>query len=482
MKRKQEFSKENSYNKKQKISDDFIVKCKDNFNNSEINMLAKNAVTNVGSLNASTDHFESTKVSHVFLNSIKKKKLKATNQGYSGRCWIFSGLNVFRHNIINGLELENFEFSETYLYFWDKFERSNCFLQWIREYMDKKEYPDLSGNKMFEYLVDPEKYMSDGGYWTFFANLIEKYGLIPKTAMPETFQSEYSDDMNKILMDILHSTANKMRKTKKDKHDLIIEESLKQVYNTLVKFLGEPPSTFDWSSINENGETNIIPNLNPKLFLDTFVPIDISEFVVLSNVPNQKYPYYKKYEIEYSTNIIDGKNCEAINLPINELKKYAMKSVLSGIPVWFGADVSKGFHPYFSSLNDKLLNNKLLFGSLFKMSKEERMLFQNQQTNHAMTLTGVNIDEKNLPYSWEVENSWGYFDNEEPGKDGFLCMDNEWFEKYIGHIVIHKKFLSRNICKIFETDSIKISPLEQNPPLSRIKYKNYSRYISTVKA
>lgn len=453
------------------IDNDFVQKCSKEFNNSNANIIAKNIITNVGSLHATTDYDESRKVSHVFLNSIKKKNLKATNQASSGRCWIFSGLNIFRHSVISALELENFEFSETYIFFWDKFERANSYLQWINELLYNDSNID-NDNNFFKYLVDKEKWMSDGGYWSNFSNLVEKYGVIPKTAMPETFQSEYSEDMNNVLIDILHSTSNNLYKLKKDDKTRadIIDSSLQQIYDTLVKFLGEPPKNFKWDFVNEAGEPNSIDNLTPLSFKEMIIPgINLKDFVLLSNIPSKTFKYNKKYSIENTNNVIEGSNCEFINLPIYELKKYAKKSILAGLPVWFAGDVRKGYHPFYSVLNDKINKNELLFGDTFKMNKEDRILFTNQETSHAMTLVGVNLDHNDKTTTWQVENSWGFYDNETPGLDGFLCMNDSWFNEYLGQVVIHKKFLSRNILKLLEKEPVKIKPWESLAPALKVK-------------
>jgi bleomycin hydrolase len=449
------------------IDDEFVQNCQKKFNNSNTNLILKNAITNVGSLYTSTDHDEARKVSHVFLNSIKKKNLKATNQGSSGRCWIFSGLNIFRHNVIKALDLENFEFSETYLFFWDKFERANCFLHWFDEYITNQEDINTNDN-FFNYIMEEEKWMSDGGYWNFFANLVDKYGLIPKTAMPETFHSEYSKDMNDIIMNILHSSGSQMYKNKNKIKEIKLN-AMEQIYDTLVKFLGEPPKSFTWDFVNENGDSTIIHDLSPLKFKEMVMPeIDINDFAILSNIPSDRFEYYKKYKINKTNNVIEKNNCEVINLPIHELKKYAKKSILSGMPVWFAADVEKGFHPTYSSLNDKLIKYDLVFGGQNKLNKKDRILFTNQKTTHAKTIVGLNIDHKYKTTTWQVENSWGFYDNEEPGLDGFLCMDDKWFDEYLGHLVIHKQFLSRKMLNILEQTPVEIEPWESIAPALKV--------------
>lgn len=469
MKRKHVTILENNCN----ITDEFIKNCRDDFNKSKINIVVKNVITNVGSLHATTDYEEVRNISYVFLNTIKKKNVKATNQGSSGRCWIFSGLNIFRHNVIKALDLDNFEFSETYLFFWDKFERSNCFLQWVNDIVYKDQVIDNNDN-FFNYLIDNEKWMSDGGYWNNFANLVEKYGLIPKSSMPETYQSDYSEDMNIVIMDILQSCAVNLSKL--DKHNsgrnTIITCTLKQIYNTLVKFLGEPPQKVKWDYTNESGESAIIDNLTPLSFKEMVIPgINLHDFILLSNIPVKTFKYYKKYIINNTNNVIEQRNCETINLPVQELKKYAKNSILAGMPVWFAGDVGKGYNPIHSVLNDKVNQNELLFGEIYKMNKEDRIIFCNQKTTHAMTLVGVNIDHNDKTTTWQVENSWGFSDNETPGLDGFLCMDDKWFDEYLGQIVIHKKFLSRNIQKILKTKPIYIQPWESVAPALKVSPK-----------
>ncbi len=483
MKRKLESSLEN-YDKVRIIDSDFVNNCKKEFDSSSQNLVIKNAITNVGSLHVTTDNNEARKVSHVFLNSIKSKKLKATDQGGSGRCWIFSGLNMFRHNVINALNLENFEFSETYLFFWDKFERSNTLLHMFDDYLKNNDQLNPNDN-LFKYITHKEQWMSDGGYWNYFSNLVSKYGLIPKSAMPETVHSEYSSDMNTILIDILHSGLNNMyqlqtlrSKVEKERQiKSVIDKTLQQIYTTLVKFLGEPPKTFNWSFVTEENEANIIENLDSNGFKQMVLPgINVEDFIVLVNIPGKKLPYYKKYMIKNTNNIIEKDCFTLINLPIEELKKYSKKSILSGMPVWFGADVNKGFNPLYSSLDDNINKNELIFGDRFNINKENRLLFSNQETCHAMTLIGVNIDSKDKPINWQVENSWGFYDNEELGQDGFLCMSDKWFEEYVGQVVIHKEFLSRKILNINKMEPVKIEAWESVTPAMKINSKRFYKY------
>ena len=474
MKRK-DIDDDNGMMKKSRIDDDFRFECKKNFYTDSSNVIARNTICMVGSLFATIDSEEANKVSHVVLNSIKRKNVKATNQGQTGRCWMFAGLNMFRHMLIEALNLENFEFSESYLFFWDKFERSNCFLRWISKEMNEKSF-DILDNKLFQFLIDKEKWMGDGGYWTYFANLVTKYGLVPKNVFPETFQSESSHEMNEVIMDILQRSANEMYQ--KGHHDIIIETTLKQIYSVLVKFLGQPPEIFNFEYINEENESNSLQNMTPITFRDMVLPnLDLNDFVVLSNIPVKKYPYYKLFHVENTNNVIEGKNFTYINLPSHELKKYATKSILAGIGVWFGADVNKSYNPILSSLDEKVMNEDLVFGKKYPIDKEHQILFKNTEVCHAMTFTGVNLDHKYRPISFQVENSWSYCDNTTIGQDGFLAMSDEWFDKYVGQVVVHKRFLSRQLQKILTQKPIVLPVFDVITPALYIKNNLYQQNV-----
>ena len=451
------------------VSLDFINKCKQEFNSNQLNILARNAVTSVGAFNAAVDVSEENKINHVFLNTLKPWHLKATNQGHSGRCWMFAGLNIFRYLLTRALDVVDFEFSESYLFFWDKLERSNTLLQWYIDNPDSTQY-----DRTAEYMGPT--FLSDGGWWNYFSNLVNKYGLIPKTAMNETYQSWMSDGMNEILCDRIMSCATQIRKMQSHKSTTreqlisVKNHTVQQIYDSLVKFMGQPPEKFDWSFHTHDQQSHTMSSLTPQSFTKLFIEaVDINDFVVLANIPNKDRPYYKMYEIKDCVNVVGGKSCKILNLPINELKKYASKSIMKGIPVWFAGDVRRGFHPYKSALDEKLFNTDLLFGKPHDMTKEEKILYRITEGNHAMTLVGVNFDEKGQPERWQVENSWGYFDYETPGEDGFLSMSNHWFENDLFQIVIHKNMLSRNILKKLEEEPIQLEIWDSMAPALRIK-------------
>ena len=448
------------------ITEEFLDDCEEKFDSEPANKIARNAIVSVGSFYTTMNSNRINKINHVFLNTLKKKNLKATNQGSSGRCWMFAALNTFRHMMIQALNLENFEFSEVYLFFWDKLERSNTYINW---FIDHPEHD--ADSRAFDYMVT--MFLSDGGWFNTFANLVNKYGLVPKDAMKETFQSGDSDDMNEIIKDHLDSCVNRIcnlqkRGRKKETLHKIRLETMSQIYNILVKFLGEPPKTFDWSFWNEEDESNIIGQLTPHKFRNMVAPgLDMHEFVAISHVPTKKLKFNERYRIKWTRNVSDGEDCTILNVHTDDLARYAKESIVAGAPVWFVADVRKHFNYMHSALDDELDDSELVFGKPYKFQKGERITFRNVEGNHAMALTGVNVDQYGKPISWQVENSWGYWDNETPGLDGFLTMSQSWFDKYVIQIVVHQKFLSRSLQKSLAKEPVELEPWDSMAPATR---------------
>lgn len=462
------------------ISEDFLNSCEKKFKDDPINIVARNAIVSVGSMFSTINSNRVNELSYVFMNTVKKKNLKATNQGHSGRCWMFAALNTFRHLMIKALDLENFEFSETYLFFWDKLERCNSYIRWFIDHPNEE-----LGGRAYDYMLT--QYMCDGGWWNTFANLVNKYGVIPKECMTETASSLDSDDMNKILKEHIDSCVNYIAKNRKkhtkEKLLQVKNDTMTQVYNTLVKFLGEPPKKFNWSFIND-GENGIVADVTPHMFLEMVAPeIDMNrDFISLSHIPTQEMKMYKTYRIKSTNNVYEGENCTLFNVPIEELAKYAMQSIASGIAVWFVGDVSKSFNWYHSALDDELDDHKTVFGELHKFDKGDRINLRNVQGNHAMALTGFNVDQHGDVMNWQVENSWGYINNEEPGLDGFLIMSHSWFKKYVMEVVINKNFLSRTMKKKAAQTPVDVEPWESMAPATRVGVVNAPRnYLQRLK-
>jgi bleomycin hydrolase len=460
------------------ITSDFIKHCREAFNSDPSNVATRNAVTMVGSTLASTNSKRANQVSHVFMNTVKPKNLRATDQGHSGRCWMFSGLNVLRNIVIKSLGIEHFEFSETYLYFWDKWERSNAFLT---EMIDN---PNISlDNRYMEYLLN--SCLEDGGWWNMFANLVSKYGLMPKSAFGETYQSQDSTDMNNDLRNYLISAANYIYEhpelSEEQKHE-IRKDTLEQIHSMLCKHLGEPPAPdqplegFDWAYTNDDYESTILGDLTPLKFKDLVMPtFNLDDYVVLAHVPDHpsdpnSKQQYQKYEVASTTNILGGQAYSFVNVPIETLKKYTMNVIGAGLPVWFAADVGRHFHYWLSALDEDLFDHESTFGEQYNFDKAQRVRFRQTSACHAMVFTGFNADEDG-PTNWQVENSWGYWNEEIPGLDGWLTMSDKWFTENVFQVAIHKNFIKtddsegRHLRRIIdEEDPIILPPWDNFAP------------------
>lgn len=453
------------------VSMEMVDELRENYVNDKVNKTYHNLVTNVGYYLSSINTEESNKMSHVFMNSLKKAGVKATDQGSSGRCWLFAGLNMFRHNIINALNLENFEFSQTYLFFWDKFERANSYLQWFADH-------DFNSKNEREQQYMIMNYMDDGGYWNTFVSLVGKYGVVPKNAMPETYQSDWTDDMNSLLHKRVSTWAYELQhmRGKYSEEDISLRknEMMREVYNILVKFLGIPPKEFEWSYYNEEDDGFIISKMTPMDFKFTTLPgLDLqNDFVMLVNIPPTRddnvIKYYTKYNVRGIPKAYEAPECALINLPINELKKYVRKSLSSKVAVWFAADVGSSFDPMRSVLSDKVIDDKPVFGEYKELKKGEQIKYFITASTHAMCFTGMNVSGGKVR-SWQVENSWGFYDHNVPGMDGFMAMSDSWFDKYVIQVVIHKNFLSRSIQRVCDSEGVELEPWSYVAPAIKVR-------------
>jgi bleomycin hydrolase len=291
--------------------------------------------------------------------------------------------------------------------------------------------------------------------------------------MKETYQSSDSGDMNKIIKEQLDSAVNEMRRNPSSA-ETVRKVTLSNVYNTLVKFLGKPPQSFSWffnrNDIEDSCST-IVEELDPFKFLKmvTANTVNVREdFVVLAHIPTPGLQFYQSYRVKCTNNVHEGDLCTVFNVPIQELCKYAMKSIQAGMAVWFAGDVMQSFNWFHSALDDKLDAQHTLFKQPYEFNKSDRIVMRSIQTNHAMALTGFNIDKNNNTRNWQVENSWGYWDNETPGMDGFLTMSQSWFEKYVTEVVVCKRFLTKKFLERVEKSvPIEIEPWDAMAPALR---------------
>lgn len=361
-----------------------------------------------------------------------------TNQKSSGRCWLFTGLNVLRAKMIREYDLPEFEFSQNYCSFYDLLEKSNLFLQAVIDTRDA----GLDDRKVDWLMKNP---IGDGGQFTGVSNLIMKYGVVPKSAMPETYQSDNTSGMTSILKQKLREYALELRAMQPAKIQERKTEMLTEIYRILVECLGVPPTEFEWTYYDKSGNEVTRRTYTPKSFYDEFIGEDLERnYVMIMNDPSREYG--KVYEIEYDRHVYDGENWLYVNLPIERIKEIAIASIKDNTAMYFSCDVGKFMDRAKGTLDLKNFDYESLFATSFPMDKRERIQTFASGSSHAMTLIAVDLNEAEDPVKWMVENSWGA----SSGYKGCLIMTDEWFDEYMFRLVAERKYVPEDVLKMLD--------------------------------
>lgn len=419
------------------------------FHASRANLIAMNAVTANG-VAAAAKRWDARKDErHVF--SLRLDNKGVTDQENSGRCWMFAALNCLRASVIKNLDLENFELSENYTFFYDKLEKANYFLESILSTAEKP----ADGRLVTHLLEDP---MQDGGQWDMICALIEKHGVVPKDAMPESKCSASTGEMCGIINEKLREDACILRQghdSGKSAEELRAEkkEMLATIYRMLTVCLGNPPAAFDFQVRSKNGTFVSERDITPLEFYKKYVRLDMSQYVSLINAPTDDKPYLRSYTVRYLGNVVGGRDVRYVNLPVEELKKAAIAQMQSGEPVWFGSDVGQMFKDDEGVMDLNAYDFESLFGTEFGMTKADRLDYGHSMMTHAMVFQGVDLDG-DTPVRWCVENSWGG----KAGKKGMFLLTDEWFDQYVYQIVVNRRFLSEEILQAYESEPIQLAP------------------------
>tara|TARA_B100001113_G_scaffold82372_1_gene65416 strand:+ start:186 stop:1511 length:1326 start_codon:yes stop_codon:yes gene_type:complete len=410
------------------------------FNDDPSAKIAQNAVTgnNVASVSLRRDLVQEVDFSF----STKLDDWKATNQKSSGRCWLFATLNLFRPGTMKKMNVKEFEFSQAHIHFWDKFERSNHFLEAIIETSDRS----VDDRTIHFLLSDP---IGDGGQWNMAMNLIRKHGLVPKTAYPESNSSSSTRWMNSILKDILRSTASEIRgiinSGGSDEDARNHKDSrMKDIWRVLCIHLGTPPESFDWQWRDKDKEFHRRGKITPQEFAKEFVDIDWEDYVCIVNDPRNEY--YQTYTVDYLQNVAGGPPVVYLNVPSDEMKSITQKILEDGLPVWMGCDVGKQMDRKRGLWDANLFETSELYGVNYGMDKADRLRHGQTMMTHAMLFTGVDVVD-GKPRRWRVENSWG----DDSGEKGFYTMNDNWYDEHMFEIATPKKYLNAKMLKGLET-------------------------------
>ena len=366
-----------------------------------------------------------------------------TNQKQSGRCWLFTGLNVLRAQMIAKYGLKEMEFSQNYNFFYDQLEKSNLFLQGI---IDTREKP--MDDKMVEWLF--KNPIGDGGQFTGVSDLILKYGLVPASVMPETYSSEHTDELNRLLGLKLREFGLQLRETAAKGADAKTLQQQKTdmlgtVYSMLALALGEPVKNFTYTV---NGVTK---EYTPLSFYQEFLGNDLDgNYVMVMNDPSRDY--YQCYEIDYDRHVYDGKNWKYVNLPIEDIKQMAIASIKDSTMLYFSCDVGKFMDRKRGVLDINNFDYNSLMGTTFGMDKKQRIQTFASGSSHAMTLMAVDLDKAGKPKKWMVENSWG----KDSGYQGHMIMADEWFNEYMFRLVVEKKYVPSKVLDILKKEPVRL--------------------------
>ena len=414
------------------ITEKELKQYSDNYNGSKERQMAtmafsKSEINDVSYIGASAKDVR-------FDFSINIPTLPVTNQERTGRCWLFSATNVLREQIARKLNVDNFEISQSYLAFWDKFERANYFLENI---MATADLPTDDRNVAFILSTG----VHDGGQWEMFANIVRKYGIVPKAVFPETYQSSHSQGPNRYLNQALKREAAVLRDMI---HNGATEEELQaeknsmldKVYGFLCSCYNEPVSSFDLEYTDKDKKYHIEKGLTPQKFREEYVGDLLDKTVSVINAPTKDKQFHKTYTIRYLTNVVGGHDVVHLNLTMEEMKAAIIAQLSAGKVVWFGSDVGHDGDRKNGIWDDKAFNVSLMSGLDLDISKENGLDYGFSAMNHAMVITGVNL-ENGIPTKWKIENSWG---NEAGNKGYYVCSDS-WFDKYVYQAAIEEEYL-----------------------------------------
>ena len=381
--------------------------------------------------------------------SVRVNSKGITDQKSSGRCWLFTGLNVMRAKTLAKYNFPSFEFSQVYPFFWDQLEKSNLFLQGIID-TGKSPMNDKTVQWLFQHPL------SDGGTFTGVADIVTKYGLVPKEAMPETNSSDNTSRMANLISLKLKEYGLQLRDMiAKDTKPAVIEEEktkmLGTIYRMLVLNLGVPPTEFDYVRRDTKGNPMEIEHYTPMSFLEKYGDKKLlTNYIMLMNDPSREY--YKCYEIDYDRHRYDGKNWTYVNLRIEEMKGMAIGSLKGRTMMYFSCDVGKFLNSERGLLDVKNYDYESLMGTTFGMDKKQRIETFSSGSSHAMTLMAVDLNDNGKPVKWMVENSWGAGS----GYQGHLIMTDDWFNEYMFRLVVETKYVPSKIMELFKQKPIRL--------------------------
>ena len=411
------------------------------------NQLMQNVVTQHDVNDVALDRNIVAEATHTFSTILDEWGV--TNQARSGRCWMFAGLNLFRSESRNLLNVK--EFSQSYVMFWDKMERANYILEAVIETADRP-----IDDRVVAWLLHQP--LGDGGQWDMFVSLVRKHGVVPKSAMPETESSGNSMRMNAGLNYQVRQGARNIRRIYAEEGGLdsmrqAKQETLQSIYQILAIHLGNPPANFDWQWKDKDGEFHREGSMTPLEFAEKYISTPMEEYVCLVHDPRQGNPPGRTYTVQYLGNVVDGTSIKYLNVDVELMKDIAMRMLQDGMPVWMGCDTGKQMHRDKGLWDAELFDYASVYGSEFSMDKAERLEYHQTAMTHAMLFTGVDVVD-GKPRRWRVENSW----DDKVGDKGFFLMNDSWFAEYMFEISAPKSYLPEDLQRALDLEPVVLPP------------------------
>ncbi|HEL2412472.1 TPA: aminopeptidase C [Streptococcus suis] len=410
----------------------------------------ENAVSHNGLLKSLETRQSAIDNDYVF--SIDLTKDAVSNQKASGRCWMFAALNTFRHKLISDFKLENFELSQAHTFFWDKYEKSNWFLEQIIATADQE-----IGSRKVKFLLDTPQ--QDGGQWDMVVALFEKYGVVPKSVYPESISSSASRELNQYLNKLLRQDAQILRDllakgASSEEVQIQKENLLQEIFNFLAVNLGLPPRSFDFAYRDKDNVYHRDTNVTPQAFYEKYVGLKLSDYVSIINAPTTDKPYNKSYTVELLGNVVGAPAVRYLNVEMNRLKELAIAQLKAGESVWFGSDVGQSSNRQTGIMATNTYDFSSGLGIHFHQDKAGRLDYSESLMTHAMVLTGVDLDNNEQPLKWKVENSWG----DKVGDKGYFVASDSWMDEYTYQIVVRKEFLTQEELAAYQAQPQVLAP------------------------
>ncbi len=439
------------------ISGDDVATLRKEFAANPAYRIAQNAVTQTTIDDIALDREIVTRIDPTM--SHRLDDWAVTNQQKSGRCWMFAGLNLLRAGAMAALGTNEFEFSQNYVLFYDKLERVNYYLDAIVATKDRD-----ADDRTVAFLHD--SVMGDGGQWNMFVALIEKHGLVPKSAMPETESSSATQKMNAALRSVLHQGAKSLREANGAEAEAAIRSDvLATCYRILAIHLGTPPDSFTWQWTDKDKQFHRDGELTPQEFAEKYVTVDLDDYVCLVDDPRPTSPRGRTFTVDFLGNIV-GNRVTYLNVEPGVLKSAAIAAITAGEPVWFGCDVGKQMRRDLGVWDARLFDYGSVYDTEFTLDKAARLDFHETQMTHAMLFTGVDLAEGpggEVPRRWRVENSWG----DENGVKGFYTMNDSWFDEYVFEIAARKENLPPDVVAALDAEPIVLPAWDPMGALAR---------------